>query len=254
MDIDIQDLNISTVVKRDLQNAGFTKTSELSGHNYITLASKFPHNYNLQAIIQELNPLGYLLPPENEISILDIPISKRLYHILERNNIFYLSQLSAYPQEEILQFRNMGEKTLAELKIICQKHNIHIGTIQSVKDTFSKYNFPSEVYAMFFKNNISSLDDFNHKTTFALYNICCQNYNLTMKTYNILKKNGIIFDDWSDKYLFEIISDKKAIKLWNWHKIGTISQLTVCTEGMLKKILVISPELASAISALPSKD
>lgn len=47
---------------------------------------------------------------------------------------------------------------------------------------------------------------------------------------------------------------KKAIKLWNRHKIGTISQLTVCTEGMLKKILVISPELASAISALPPKD
>ena len=65
----IQDLNISSFAKHALQNAGFTMVSELIGQNYISLVPKFPPHYNILAIIQELNPLGYLLPPENEKSI-----------------------------------------------------------------------------------------------------------------------------------------------------------------------------------------
>lgn len=187
MDTKIQDLNISPSVKYALQNAGFTMVSELIGQNYITLVSKFPPHYNLLAIVQELNPLGYLLPPENEISIYDIPMSKRLHNILERNNIIYLSQLSEYPIEDIAKLRNLGEKTLEELEHICQKNNIHIGSIQSIKDKLAQYNFPAGAYAKFFKSNISSLDDFNHKTVHDLYNICSQDYILTIKVYYILK-------------------------------------------------------------------
>lgn len=245
MDTKIQDLNISSNVKNDLQKAGFTKVSELIGHNYITLAPKFPQRYNLLAIIQELNPLGYLLPPENEISIYDIPISKRLHNILERNNIIYLSQLSEYPIEDIAKLRNMGEKTLEELNRICKKNNIHIGSIQSIKDKLAQYNFPAGAYAKFFKSNISSLDDFNHKTAHELYSICSQDYILTIKVYYILKKNGIILDNWNDKYLFEIMPEKTATRLWYRHQISTISQLSNCSANEFKKLYTISPELLS---------
>ena len=235
MDTKIQDLNISPSVKYALQNAGFTMVSELIGQNYITLVSKFPPHYNLLAIVQELNPLGYLLPPENEISIYDIPMSKRLHNILERNNIIYLSQLSEYPIEDIAKLRNLGEKTLEELEHICQKNNIHIGSIQSIKDKLAQYNFPAGAYAKFFKSNISSLDDFNHKTVHDLYNIRSQDYILTIKVYYILKKNGIILDDWNDKYLFEIVPEKKATRLWYRHQISTISQLSNRSADELKK-------------------
>lgn len=252
MDIKIQDLNISPNVKNDLQNAGFTKVSELIGHNYITLAPKFPHRYDLQSIINELNPLGYLLPPENEISIYDITMSKRLYNILERNNIIYLSQLSAYPKEEIMQFRNLGERTLAELEGICQKHNIHIGSIESIKKNFIHYDFPSGAYAMFFKSNISCIDDFSHKTTHDLYDICSHDYILTMKVYYILKRNGVVFDNWDDSYLFEFTNEKKATKLYNRYKLKMLSQLYSLSSGELKKLYNVSPELFTALNLTDS--
>lgn len=91
---------------------------------------------------------------------------------------------------------------------------------------YAQYNFPAGAYAKFYKNNISSLDDFNHKTAHDLYNICSQDYILTIKVYYILKKNGIILNDWNDKYLFEIMPEKTATRLWYRHQISTISQLS----------------------------
>lgn len=41
MDTYIQELNISPDVKSALRNIGFTKLSDLKGHNYITLAKNF---------------------------------------------------------------------------------------------------------------------------------------------------------------------------------------------------------------------
>lgn len=122
----IQDLNISAASKSALKSIGLTMVSELAGQNYITLISKFPKNYNIEPLIDELNSLGYLLPPSNEISIYDIPMSKRLQNALIRNGVKYLSQLSSYPKEEILHFRNLGEKTILELEQICQEYNIEI--------------------------------------------------------------------------------------------------------------------------------
>lgn len=244
----IQDLNISSFAKHALQNAGFTMVSELIGQNYITLVPKFPPHYNILAIIQELNPLGYLLPPENEKSIYDTPMSKRLLNILERNNLIYLSQLSEYPIENIAKLRNLGEKTLEELEQICKRNNIHIGSIQSIKDKLAQYNFPAGAYAKFYKSNISSLDDFNHKTAHDLYNICSQDYILTIKVYYILKKNGIILNDWNDKYLFEIMPEKTATRLWYRHQISTISQLSNHSADELKKLYTISPKLLSRLN------
>ena len=90
--IDIQDLNISATSKSALKSIGFTTISQLEGQNYITLINRFPQNFNIDPLIHELNSLGYRLPPPNETSIYDTPMSKRLQNALLRNGVMYLSQ------------------------------------------------------------------------------------------------------------------------------------------------------------------
>ncbi len=143
--------------------------SELAGQNYITLINKFPKNYNIEPLIDELNALGYLLPPSTEISIYDVPMSKRLQNALIQNGVMYLSQLSSYSKEDILHFRNLGEKTILELEQICQEYNIEIRSMLSIKEYFSKYQFSSKIYPLLFRNNISCINDFKHMTANDLF-------------------------------------------------------------------------------------
>ena len=121
METYIKDLKLSQGTKIFLTwYMKITKVSELEGLNYLTFANKCPKNCNALAMADELNALGYLYPPENEISVNDISMSKRLQNVLIRNNILYLSQLSIHPREEILKFRNMGKGTMPELDNICR--------------------------------------------------------------------------------------------------------------------------------------
>jgi len=83
-------------------DAGFSGAGTTGGN-------KCPKGCNALAIVNALNSLGYLYPPENEISVSDILMSKRLQNVLVYNNILYLSQLSIHSREEILGFRNMGK-------------------------------------------------------------------------------------------------------------------------------------------------
>ena len=248
----IQDLNISAASKSALKNIGLTMVSELAGQNYITLINKFPKNFNMEPLINELNALGYLLPPSNEISIYDVPMSKRLQNALVRNGIMYLSQLASYPKEDILHFRNLGQKTILELEQICQEYNIELRSILSIKDYFDKYQLPSKIYPMLFRNNISCLDDFKHMTANDLYHICQKDYSLTMQSYYILKENGIVFDGWQDKYIFEILPEKNAAILWKKHKICMLSQMPDCSECTLKEILSSSYSFTAAMKELLS--
>lgn len=253
MDTKIQDLNISPTAKSALLSTGFTKISDLAGHNYITLAKIFPKNRLVEPVVTELNPLGYLLPPENEISVYDIPMSSRLQNTLIRSNVMYLSQLSTIPKEKILQFRNLGDKTITELEQICQEHNIQIRSLSSLKETFDEYQFPTKIYPMFFKNGISCIDDFNHKSSHDIYTICEQDYPLTMKAYFILKKNGITFDDWQDKFVFEILPMRKADLLWKKYKLSTVSQFSDLTEQQLREIISDMPALSKTLDSFLSK-
>ena len=248
----IQDLNISAASKSALKNIGLTMVSELAGQNYITLINKFPKNFNMEPLINELNALGYLLPPSNEISIYDVPMSKRLQNALVRNGVMYLSQLASYPKEDILHFRNLGEKTILELEQICQEYNIELRSILSIKDHFDKYQLPSKIYPMLFRNNISCLDDFKHMTANDLYHICQKDYSLTMQSYYILKENGIVFDGWQDKYIFEILPEKNAAILWKKHKICMLSQIPDCSEYTLKEALSSSYSFTAAMKELLS--
>lgn len=251
MDTYIQELNIFPDVKSALRSIGFTKLSDLEGHNYITLAKKFPPNCNIAPIISELNPLGYLLPPENEISIYEITMSKRLQHILERNNIVYLSQLSSYPKEKIYHLRNMGEKTIEELECICNKYGIRIRSLLSLRESMDQYQFPAKLYPMLFENNISCIEDFNQRNSNDLYNICEQDLSLTMKVYYILRKNGIELLKWpEDTFIFEILSEKRTTLLWQELDIITVSQVQCYDQYELNNITSGKPSLSSAINAV----
>lgn len=111
MDLQIDDLKISEYTKNILHELGFTKVSDFEGHDYISLTQKFPFKLHyIASIIQEVNAAGYLLPPENSLTIYDVPMSQRLLHILERNYIFYLTQLSLCSKE----LRNMPVCVISE--------------------------------------------------------------------------------------------------------------------------------------------
>lgn len=55
----------------------------------------------------------------------------------------------------------------------------------------SQYQFSVQLFSRLFKYNISSIEDFKQRTANELYHICEEDYNLTVKTYNILRRNGI---------------------------------------------------------------
>ena len=248
METYIKDLKLSEGAKTALSwTLQITKVSELEGLNYLTFANKCPKGCNATAIANELNALGYLYPPENEISVNDIPMSKRLQNVLVYNNILYLSQLSIHPREEILKFRNLGEGTMPELDSICQKYGIQIRSLASIKEAFDSCHFPVTLHTMFFQNNIFCMYDFKHKTVHDLYAICQRDYALTMKTYYTLKKNGVMFKDWEDKYLFEVLPKKKTSLIWQEYEISTVSQFSDYNEEQLKEMTSLSPKLLDAI-------
>lgn len=243
----IDKLSLSSEIKLALRNIHITKVSDLDGLDYLTLAEKFPKGYNVTAIANELNSLGYLYPPENEISVYDISMSKRLQNALIQNNILYLSQLSKRPREKILNFRNLGKSTMPELDSICQKYGIQIGSLAPIKEAFDSCHFPVALHTIFFQNNIFCMDDFKHKTAHDLYAICQRDYALTMKTYYTLKKNGVMFEDWEDKYLFEILPKKKTFLIWQKYEISTVSQLPACNKQQLEEIISAFSELSEFI-------
>lgn len=132
MDLKIDDLKISEYTKNILHELGFTEVSDLEGHDYISLTQKFPFKrHYIASIIQELNAAGYLLPPENAVTIYDVPMSQRLLHILERNYIFYLSQLSLCSKEELTrprQHRHLKRKDSIRFSVLLVFSNFYIYT------------------------------------------------------------------------------------------------------------------------------
>ena len=239
MDLHIDDLKLSYNTKNTLHELGFTMVSDLEGHDYISLIQKFPtQRHRVFSIIQELNEAGYLLPPDNAVSIYNVPMSKRLFHILERNYFLYLSQLSLCSKEELACLRNLGEQTMIELEKICQAHHIELRSVHSIKENLAPYHLPftSRHYETLYKYNIASFDDFNKITTHDLHIICQQYYYDTMKAYYILKDNGVVFQAWEDQYLFELLSGKIAQKISRKYRIDTISKLRSCSEEYIESM------------------
>ena len=239
MDLQINDLKISYHAKNILHELGFTMVSDLEGQNYISLIQKFPFKlHHIYSIIQELNDAGYLLPLDNAVSIYDVSMSKRLFHILERNYFLYLSQLTLCSKEELASWRNLGEQTMIELEELCQAYHIELHSVQSIKESLAQYHLPftSRHYETLYKYNLASIDDFNKITTHDLHIICQQYYYDTMKAYYILKDNGVVFQEWEDQYLFELLSGKIAQKISRKYRIDTIAELRSCSEEYIESM------------------
>lgn len=247
---DIQEHYDSIQIKKALQELHITDISELKEYNCLTFANKLPNGYNKVMIISKLNALGYLPFAENAISIYDIPISRKMRNIFLRNGIIYLSQLSAYPREEILRFRNIGKNAMLEIDNLCEKYGIEIRSLSPIKEAFSEFQFHKKIYPLFFRGGIFSVDDIRTKSAHDLYNICEQDYRLTMKTYHILRKNGVILCNWNDQYLFEIIPQNKSVQLFEEYGITAVSQLSDCNERQLKVMSDSIPALSSLIEKL----
>lgn len=247
---DIQEHYDSIQIKKALHELHFTKLSELKEYDCLTFANKLPRGYNKTMIIGKLNALGYLPSAENAISIYDIPISRKMRNIFLRNGIVYLSQLSAYPREEILQFRNVGKNAMLEIDNLCEKYGIEIRSLSPIKEAFSEFQFHRKMYPLFFRGDIFSVDDIRNKSAHDLYNICEQDYRLTMKTYHILRKNGVILCNWNDQYLFEIIPQNKSVQLFEEYGIIAVSQLSDCNERQLKVMSDSIPALSPLIEKL----
>ena len=247
---DLQEHYDSIQFKKALQELHITNVSELKEYNCVSLVNKLRAGYDKLMIIRKLNDLGYLPSDENAISIHDIPMSRKMRNILLRNGIVYLSQLSAYPREEILQFRNVGKNAMLEIDNLCEKYGIEIRSLSPIKEAFSEFPFHRKMYPLFFRGGIFSVDDIRNKSAHDLYNICEQDYRLTMKTYHILRKNGIILCGWNDQYLFEIIPQYKSVQLFEEYGIIAVSQLSDCNERQLKVMSDSIPALSSLIEKL----
>ena len=139
------------------------------------------------------------------------------------------------------------EGTMPELDSICQKYGIQIRSLASIREAFDSCHFPAMLHNPFFQGKIFCMDDFKHKTAHDLYVICQRNYALTMKTYYTLKKNGVMFEDWEDKYLFEILPKKKTSLIWQKYEISTVPQLPACNKQQLEEIISAFSELSEFI-------
>ena len=250
MGLYIDDLEISYSAKNMLHELGFTMVSDLEGHDYVSLIQKFPlKRHYVAAIIQELNSVGYLLPPENAVTIYDVSMSQRLLHILERNYILYLSQLSLCSKEELARMRNLGEQTMIELEELCKAQGIELRSVQNIKENLASYQLPFRPihYEGLYKYKIATFDELNKLTTHDLHMICQRNYTDTMKMYFILKDKGIIFQEWEDKYLFEVMPRKDSQTLDRRYRIYTVSQLCACAEIL---IVGMPPSILPSVKAV----
>ena len=71
-----------------------------------------------------------------------------------------------------------------------------------------------------------------------------------MKTYYTLKKNGVVFEDWEDKFLFEVLSQKNSSLIWKKYEIVKVSQFTDCNEAQLEEMTSIFPKLSKIVKTL----
>lgn len=124
MDMNFQNNPISKKTKKFLKSIGITDTTEIDSIYFSSLEQQDLLPYDLEKITYELMQLRCLCHPAGEIFIFDIPMTKRLLHILANYDIYYLSRLSKYSLREIMQFRNLGANTFMELEKICEEYEV----------------------------------------------------------------------------------------------------------------------------------
>jgi DNA-directed RNA polymerase subunit alpha len=57
----------------------------------------------------------------------DLDLSVRAFNCLKAAKINSLSQLVQYEQEDLMKFRNFGQKSLSEIEQVLQERGLHFG-------------------------------------------------------------------------------------------------------------------------------
>lgn len=95
--------------------------------------------------------------------------------------VSYIFHSFLHIQGSILQFRNVGEYAMSEIDTLCEKYGIQIRSLSPIKEAFSEFQFHKKIYPLFFRGDIFRVDDIRNKSAHDLYNICEQDYCITMK-------------------------------------------------------------------------
>lgn len=132
------------------------------------------------------NALGKKIPLN--VSVRNIPISPRLRNVLIRAGIEYLEDVSNYSEEMILQFRNMGQVTLKELKDVCMEYGFSIYSLKDLEDESIPVYFLAEEYTFLFRNGIKCKADVFLSDNVKLAEICDENVGLYHKLMQIKEK------------------------------------------------------------------
>lgn len=248
-DTKISDLKISYRSKEIMKNLGFEYVSDLQNHNFYTIKKINSKPYPICDVIREFMELGYLLLPDYEVCIYDIQMSSRLINILKNNQIMYLSQLSQYSLEWLLNLRNMGPITIKELESICNSYRICLKSSIPIKMAFKDYGITDSFHIeILFRNNIYSINDLKNKSNSFLYEKC--GYGLAMKLYYILRDENLSDSNSSQKgyFIFEILTRKQATELWKRRKIGTLDDLSKFSIDYISKLKSLNPTALNKLS------
>ena len=124
--------------------------------------------------------------------------------------IFTLTKACTVRQKIKLFFKRSGIND----KVLVFENTLKHASLSPIKEAFSEFQFHKKIYPLFFRGNIFSVDDIRNKSAHDLYDICEQDYCLTMKTYYALRKNGVMLCGWNDQYLFEILPQYKSVRLF----------------------------------------
>lgn len=223
--MNIADLNLSPHIIIFLQKNQFLTTESLEGKDYYTLSKLTANFWLLSETMMELNALGYLLPSNHEQSLVTLPMSTRLKNSLHNNGLFYLSELQFYTREEVLQFRNTGVQTLAELEQLCAQKDVQFYQFPNCPDPWKRKTFFWSFKKAFSRAQVKSFEEFNHKTVYELYLICDKNFSLTREVYYLFQKYGICFLPSAEAFTFEFMSETNSKKIYSTFKMTQMKDL-----------------------------
>lgn len=182
--------------------------------------------------------------------ICDIQMTGRLFNILSNNKILCLSEISNYSYNEIMNFRNMGIKTMQELENICEMYHIPVQKQQKIAKELKDGELPKIFLIGCTEKNIENLWDLQGKTALYLFELCNKEYLATMDSYYILQKRGLTFTSWGDAFVFEFIDRTYSRRLWEWAQIKKMSQLVELDCKEISSIRGIGQTSAAQISRI----
>lgn len=120
----------------------------------------------------------------------DIEMSSRLRNILQRNEIMSLNDLTEYPKEHFIKFRNMGQATLQELYTLCDEQGIVLRSVEDLNDKENGVKFDDFLCIDAFRMGIKSKDDLKKLSLEELEQMCPKDKRLFVRLKKLKSIDG----------------------------------------------------------------